>query len=845
MRRRVLIASAAAGAAFLFAWLAPGAGGRAAAMSVRQLPGAELEAVAVGHEYRQDDCPAIAAGPDGAVWAAWLSFDGSADAVAIRRHHEGKWGSLLWVPGASGDTWQPQVMADAGGRGWAVWSQQVDGNWDIYARPFDAARQEWGPLERLTSDPLPDINPRLWSDGRGRAALVWQGFRGRNSNILLRRFDGKWQPEVRVTSHAANDWEPAAVMDAAGTAWVVYDTYKEGNYDVWLAEVRGTAVTESAVAATPRFEARATVALDAGGRVWVAWEDGPVGWGKDQGYIVRNRAFGSLLGWERWIRVACRTGAGAWQEPAAAMPADFLLPYTYHPHIYADSRGGVWLIAKLRRTAEGAPRPVPIAKDGYQPLGHRGFYEYWATRFDGRTWSAPLALPESRGRLGTRPHAALDRSGNLWVAWPGDNRAPKNPHRPVRGQVYAGRIAAPAQAAEFTLKAAAAPRVEPRPGHAAEAADIRALRAYRANIGGRQYRLLRGDLHRHTDLSWDIGGTTDGSLQDFYRYMIDAAAMDFGSSTDHQGGAWPYWWWFTQKLTDMYHAPGAYVPIFGYERSAQFPFGHRNIFFLKRSDARVTPFFIKEGTPGMTLPAGPQGDEPPVGSPSLVANDTVLLWEDMRRYRAVAISHTSGNNMGTDWRFWDPELDPLVEIFQGCRTSYEQEGAPHAAVKPRDAEHMGIVGYRPEGMVSNAWGKGYKLGTVASSDHFSTHISYAMVYALTPDRQGILEAIRKRRTYGATDNILLDVRMGDHFMGEEFKLSGSAPIQVRARGTGPVARVDIIRDSAVIYSTEPKRSEVAFSYTDRAAPPGRHYYYVRLLQQDEMIAWSSPFFVNY
>jgi hypothetical protein len=69
-------------------------------------------------------------------------------------------------------------------------------------------------------------------------------------------------------------------------------------------------------------------------------------------------------------------------------------------------------------------------------------------------------------------------------------------------------------------------------------------------------RIVRGDFHRHTELSWDGGGAADGSLQDFYRYMIDAGSMDFGASTDHQGGAWPYWWWYTQKMTDMHHVPG-------------------------------------------------------------------------------------------------------------------------------------------------------------------------------------------------------------------------------------------------------------------------------------------------
>jgi hypothetical protein len=35
-----------------------------------QSPGERVTAVAIGHEYRQDDLPSIAAAPDGSLWAA-------------------------------------------------------------------------------------------------------------------------------------------------------------------------------------------------------------------------------------------------------------------------------------------------------------------------------------------------------------------------------------------------------------------------------------------------------------------------------------------------------------------------------------------------------------------------------------------------------------------------------------------------------------------------------------------------------------------------------------------------------------------------------------------------------
>jgi len=158
--------------------------------------------------------------------------------VAIRHYQNGKWSNIHWAPNTSGDSWLPQIAVDSGNRPWVVWSQQLNGNWDVYARRFDPEKQEWGTIERLTTDPLPDINPRLTSNSKGQFALVWQGFRGKNSNIFLKTFDGeRWSPEVRVTRRAANDWEPAVSLDSKGAAWIAYDSYKNGNYDVYLSRV--------------------------------------------------------------------------------------------------------------------------------------------------------------------------------------------------------------------------------------------------------------------------------------------------------------------------------------------------------------------------------------------------------------------------------------------------------------------------------------------------------------------------------------------------------------------------------------------------------------------------------
>jgi hypothetical protein len=120
----------------------------------------------------------------------------------------------------------------------------------------------------------------------------------------------------------------------------------------------------------------------------------------------------------------------------------------------------------------------------------------------------------------------------------------------------------------------------------------------------------------------------------------------------------------------------------------------------------------------------------------------------------------------------------LVEIYQGDRTSAEYERAPRAPKGKAPYSQPG--GYQPQGFVWNAWAKGFKLGVQSSSDPSSTHVSYAVLLAEDSTREAILNAIRARHAYAATDNILLDVRSGDHIQGDIF--TERPKLQVRVEG---------------------------------------------------------------
>ena len=105
--------------------------------------------------------------------------------------------------------------------------------------------------------------------------------------------------------------------------------------------------------------------------------------------------------------------------------------------------------------------------------------------------------------------------------------------------------------------------------------------------------------------------------------------------------------------------------------------------------------------------------------------------------------------------------------------------------------------------------------------------------------------MQQRHAYAATDNIVVDVRMGEAIMGDAVTTDRIPELQVNVRGTGPIDNIQIIRNNAYVYTLEPGEREVAFTFRDADAQPGESYYYVRIQQEDGQMAWVTPIWVDY
>ena len=485
-------------------------------------------------EQTYDDFPALVAA-EGGCRAGWIEFRDETQRILSRSLAGEAWSPPLEIR-AGRDLSGLQMVQTGDGPVWWIWSQQLDENWDLFARSLDNG--VLGPVTRLTDDPHPDLYPRAAAGPGGEIHLVWQGFRNSQSDIFIKSLrDGSWGPERKVSHSAANDWKPALAVDSRGGVHVVWDTYERGDYDLHLRRVGPRDMGEVVpVARSRNFEGYGDVACDDRDRVWIAWNESGPNWGKDSGFWV-DQSRQTFLD-ERTIRVAvydgnrwsrpvedlsqaledhfsklARTGLRLYRPPATEIR---FRNDNELPRLIWDRQGRMWLFFRHQVTTAG---------DG---ASHRPAWEVYGVFYQGSSWSTPMVVPRSAGRLDMP--LALDASpdGSLWMSWLTDHRSihhtsPRS--GTLQEDVVVGRLEL-AQNGEAPRLEDHQPREEPiEPVHRDEPGDLERIRSYRVEADGKTYRIVRGDMHRHTDYSQD--GALDGSLHETYRYALDRRLVGF------------------------------------------------------------------------------------------------------------------------------------------------------------------------------------------------------------------------------------------------------------------------------------------------------------------------------
>ena len=758
------------------------------------------DTVSVSADRGFNDEPTMVRATDGSTYVAWNSFGDGGDSLRLARYARDAAGVLArqgeWqVTGAKASyVLGPRLVSTGSAVALLYAGETSESEWDLFR--VDAGPS--GPAQpvRLTRDAGINIKPDGAWDG-SRLWLAWEGNRSSWRCIYAAAGGGGGADSAElVSADECPNYGPSVAVLGNGEVCVAWHSFREHNYDIYLRRrsAAGAWGPEQRLTRAPSIDRHPVLFTRGTDELWLTYENTTTGkysigaTNRRRLIVARVEPDGTLSAPKGLAKSAlfgrCEAGCPAF-----------------------DESGRLW-ISHLR------------------PRTPRAGWDTFLTGYTGESWM-PLWRASAAKGMDRVPSLVIDgnkavivcQNDNLPVTWGKVEDTPDATSNVFLAEVDISKAAA---ATALALE----PLVES--ADAFEAAALRVARGEDAetpsiDYRGRTLKLFYGDLHEHSNISV-CNRLGDQSVDESYQHMRDIVRLDFACVTDHGYNINPYLWGFTAKLARVNHDPGRFLTFLAEEwtssiekYSEEYPYGyhgHRNLIL---ADAYFPRWWNAKN-----------GQTP------------AEMWSELRAMKAnfAIIPHQLADtgNVPTDWDFVDEQAQPVAEIFQ-TRGSYEYKGTP------REAKRSTPAGY----FIQDAWARGIVIGVIASPDHGGGR-GKACVYAPELTREAILDALRARHCFGTTaSRVFLDVRVNGHLMGEKIPAAGGKPVTVQMHVRCPVEieRVEVCRNNEFVYTSQPEAKEANLTFTDTEPVDGKSYYYVRVIQTDEEIAWSSPVWLGY
>ena len=758
-----------------------------------------------------NDEAGMAQAGDGSVYVVWNSYRDNHDTMQIARYAvDGRSFKKLglWQPLGGKDLYLLGFKAVAAGEKiYVVYAAEVDKNWDIYALPCGADGP--GKPQRISTDAGVDVKPvGAWLDGA--LWLAWESnASGWREIVAASVRDGVVSKAEPVSAGGCSNYDPSIAGMKGGGVAVAWHSFRENNYDVFLRQRKasGEWSTETRMTRAPSID-RHPMLVTRGSDLWLIYENALMGNRPGDEGITQRLPYSIGQTQTRRLVVA-KVSEGKLLAPAnSATASPFFRTHSEAPAAVFDSSGRLWLACRTLGAAQGKK-----AKSRS--------WNVTLTSFDGATWTEPLLVSHRPG-MDRWPAIALT-GDRVVVAYQSEGARimydSVEDSNTADSQVSISSVAIQPAVSMPTAQLTAL--VEPKEPFAPgtiriERGEDRPTPSITYN--GQKLNLYFGDLHDHTDIS-QCNRCGDESVDESYANMRDITRYDFAAATDHGYNINPYHWNFLAKLARVNYDPPRFLTFLAEEWTSTFEeysnehpygfYGHRNLIL-------ADPYFPR------------WWNERNRQTPA-------QLWDDLRKMKAnfVQIPHQIADtgNVPTDWNFTDEVAQPVAEIFQ-CRGSYEYKGAP------REANSTTPAGY----FIQDAWKRGTVIGSIASPDHAGGY-GKACVYAPVLSREAILDALRARRCFASTAaKIFLDVRVNGHLMGEKVEQPAGAmvTVEVTADCPGDIDRIEVCRNNEFVHCVNGSGRTAQFGFADAHPVAGFSFYYVRVMQKDGEIAWSSP-----
>ncbi len=235
---------------------------------------------------------------------------------------------------------------------------------------------------------------------------------------------------------------------------------------------------------------------------------------------------------------------------------------------------------------------------------------------------------------------------------------------------------------------------------------------------------------------------------------------------------------------------------------------------------------------------------------------------------------TMGGNSTYTFDEFQPEFEKVVEIYNawGSSECTSGEGNP----RPIKGTGKGSVEENPAGSIQRALKMGCRFGFIAGglddrgiydglydSDQEQYSPGLTAILAKEQTKASLIEALHHRLCYATTGaRIIVGFSIAGSSMGSELNnktkpgLDFNRHISGYALGNAAIQEIAIIRNGEILQKLQPKDYHTDFTYDDttplhqillqgKFSPLPFVYYYLRVIQENGHIAWSSPIWIDY
>jgi hypothetical protein len=250
------------------------------------------------------------------------------------------------------------------------------------------------------------------------------------------------------------------------------------------------------------------------------------------------------------------------------------------------------------------------------------------------------------------------------------------------------------------------------------------------------------------------------------------------------------------------------------------------------------------------------------------------LYKSLAPKEAISIPcFTMGKGLSCDFSDFNPDFERVVEIYNawGSSECLTKQGNLTPITGGKKA-----IKETAEGSIQKALNRNLRFGFCAGglddrgvyADFFENGQEQyppglTGIVAEEQSRTSLFEALYNRACFATTGKrIIVGLELAQAKMGSEIKTLDKPGLLVNRHlsfyvaGTAKIHKIEIIRNGDVIHTVEPKEYFYDGTYDDLTPltkvtidagdkKPPFVYYYIRVLQEDGHMAWSSPIWVDY